>query len=1269
MGTVSSDHDPREFTGTDRFEVRRCLGAGGMGVVYESWDRERGQRVALKTLQQVDPQAIFRLKREFRSLAEIVHPNLIALYELISDGDRWFFTMELIEGGVDFLEFIGRAKVTRPGIDMRTSAASMESGETLKASDSDLETDTLISRPTRDETEETRAISVETAESGAAERPVDPAFRDATPLDAAQLDRLRQVMRQLVEGVSAIHRVGKLHRDLKPGNVMVRSDGSVVILDFGLVTETPEEHLERANRTASAMKVSGTSYSTSDGFIVGTGDYMSPEQAGGEQLNEASDWYSVGVMLFAALTGKLPFEGGFWDILRLKRSVDAPAPKDLVPDVPDDLNDLCVDLMRRDPDLRPDVASILARLGADSGSAAALEPEIDEAPFVGRQTQMARLKDGFEFISGGGTAVFEVFGKSGTGKSALIEHFFDDLSRNTDALILAGRCYERESVPYKAIDTLIDALTSFLLQRSSRGLRLLVPPNISALARIFPVLNRIEMIASSAGESEDFQDLQELRRLAFQALREMLGRISEIRPLVLYIDDLQWGDNDSAELLLEILKEPVPRRLLLLLAYRSEYASSNMLLRSLDKLGDNEGAGFRHEKIHIEPFSREDAVELAQTLIGNDDESHRLQAERIADESGGSPYFVYELVRHLKGGAALGEIRQLDLDEVLWRRAQRLPEEARRLLEVIAVNSQPIELRYAQQASGSPGLSLQMINDLRSQHLVRSTGPGLQDQFETYHDRIRESLLARIAPEVRVSHHAALADTLVEAAPPELLGAHCQGAGRLADAGRYFEQAADQAIRSLAFDRADDYFKRAESLAGTKQSRASIREKRIHFYTDLARFRDAYDVGYIAVREFGLKIPPKFHPPSFARDLVAVRLRLGRRKIPELIDLPTVRDEDLATGMRLMAAVGKVAYQLRPELCISIMARLVGLCLRHGNLPDAAIGYVAFGTIFLGGILGRYKTGSEFGKLALDLVEKYDNKKLRAEVLFLNGYFGTSWLRPAVEAERFWDRAWSAGLESGDLFHTGCASCATIMSRFMRGVRLDEVWRESDKYLEFLRRSSLREPLGALQAVRQAIRCLRGETTGPDSFETPDFDEKSFVDGLGVYGSRHFAHYYYIVKMQTLYLAGDYKRALEFAHAGEAFQGDSRGMLHSAEHMFWKALIIAAQPEGGLRERLKIASIHRKFRRWAGLCPENFLARERLIAGELSRIKGDRSGAAAAIDEAEAAAGRHEQTQIAALAANLAAGIHRLNGDWAAEQGCRDRARQYYRDWGASIHV
>lgn len=103
------------FRGTDRFVVRAPLGAGGMGMVYRAYDHERGAEVALKILRERDGEAVLHLKREFRALRDVVHPNLVSLGALVEDGGRWFLTMELVDG-VEFVDHVRGGARARAGL-------------------------------------------------------------------------------------------------------------------------------------------------------------------------------------------------------------------------------------------------------------------------------------------------------------------------------------------------------------------------------------------------------------------------------------------------------------------------------------------------------------------------------------------------------------------------------------------------------------------------------------------------------------------------------------------------------------------------------------------------------------------------------------------------------------------------------------------------------------------------------------------------------------------------------------------------------------------------------------------------------------------------------------------------------------------------------------------------------------------------------------------------------------------------------------------------
>ena len=366
-----ADADAR-FAAAD-YQIIRELGRGGMGIVYEAFDKKCQRTVALKTFKKIDPTALYRFKHEFRALADVTHPNLVPLFELISDGQSWFFTMEYVQG-VDFLAY-------------------------LQA-------------------------------------------EDTLPPHA----RLRAVLRQLAEGIVALHGAGKLHRDIKPSNVLVTRAGRVVLLDFGLAADIEYQSFAQQ--------------------IVGTAAYMAPEQALGLPATPACDWYSVGVMLFEALTGRRPHVGGRRQTLMEKQFIDPPPPRSLVPDIPDDLNALCIDLLSRQADKRPTGPEIIRRLRLEGIGAEKPAPRLPvPAPrlaFVGRQQHLATLRDAFQATRTGKAVTMYVQGRSGLGKSALVQRFLAGLQEHDEAMVLAGRCYERESVPYKAIDSLIDSLSQYL---------------------------------------------------------------------------------------------------------------------------------------------------------------------------------------------------------------------------------------------------------------------------------------------------------------------------------------------------------------------------------------------------------------------------------------------------------------------------------------------------------------------------------------------------------------------------------------------------------------------------------------------------------------------------------------------------------------------------------------------------------------------------------------------------------------------------------------
>lgn len=708
--------DSTGFPSDERFLLRGELGRGGFGIVYEAYDRKQNAIIALKTLRHVDASALHRFKQEFRSLADIYHPNLVTLYELISNGEEWFFTMELVHGR-SFLEFA--------------------------------------------------------ADCG--------------------FSRLRSVLTQLVEGVSALHQSLKLHCDLKPSNVLVTPDGRVVILDFGLVTEI----------------ASGAT--SQPGIVFGTPLYMAPEQMLGVR-SEAADWYSVGVMLYEAITGRPPFSGRNDELLEQKRRIDPPQPAELVRGLPADLSTLCRDLLCPNPERRPSGHEILRRLGSP----------VSRPPdhlFFGRAKELEALRAAFRGLEARGPVLQFVQGDSGIGKTALVRHFLDGLVRSDDVVVLEGRCYERESVPYKALDSFVDHLCEYLADLPRNEVEGLVPDHASALVKLFPALRRVISFRPETGG--DLPEPHVLRFRAFGAIKELIRRLAAIRPVVCFIDDLQWGDADSGALLSEFLRPPDAPPVLFIACYRKEGATTGPFLEALLPLT-------QAPPIVVEELTAEEARELARSLIhGNRSEA---DADLLGRRSGGSPFLLHCLASYsqleLPALQTSGSDAP-DIDEVVRSAVSRLPKEARRLLEVVSVAGRPIDLDVAQQASDLAQDVNHALAPLRGERLVRIRRSDERREIEPYHDRIRESIAKHLPAATVKSHHRslALAWEASGVGEAETMAVHFLGAGEFGQAAHYATLAADKASEALAFDQASRLYRLALSLNPSGGEEHALRAK------------------------------------------------------------------------------------------------------------------------------------------------------------------------------------------------------------------------------------------------------------------------------------------------------------------------------------------------------------------------------------------------------------------------------------------------------------
>ncbi|TNE91171.1 MAG: hypothetical protein EP330_05870 [Deltaproteobacteria bacterium] len=750
-----SQIETAQILGTDRYQIRRHIGGGAMGLVYEAWDRKRNSPVALKLLRSYNNDAIYRLKQEFRALSEISHPNLVNLYELVGAEDSWFIVMELVQGE-DFLAWV------------RGTPSETYASEWITAVTDEIPiADTL-----------TRALD-------------EPSLPPPSLPD--DLERLKDGIAQVVRGVSALHDHGKLHRDVKPTNVIVRPDGRAVLVDFGLIWD--------ADREVSELSRIDT--------VVGTAAFMPPEQARGEQPSPASDLYAIGVMLFQGLTGRLPFEGNMMRILVAKQEETPPRPSALVPNVPADLDELTARLMARDPEKRPSARDVLEVLGHGATGSG----DGPSARFEGREHERQGLEELWAKAKRRNGALALVHGASGVGKSSFVRNFLAEIRKHEDAMVLRGRCYERETVPYKAFDHLVDGIRRRLTKLDDDALDRLLPEDMGALTKAFPSLSEF---GDPGTDSLEVGDIGDDRNRAFRAFRDLLRKLSKQRPLLIAIDDVHWGDLDSARLLTNLLRELRGYRVLWVLTYRSEDAETSAFLLHLRN--DPVLRELPYSELVLSELSTMQAVAVARGLLGEPLPDAAKAAVWVAEESGGNPFLLSELARHLMSAAEAGEdvadIADLTLDDLFRNRLSGLSDRAQRLARVVALTGRPLPLKVVARAAGIESDELGALVELRNSRFVRSASGPLGEIVEPYHGRISSSIAGSLPLDAKGKLHLRIARAMEHYGwnDPEALFTHMFNGGQQDRAAELAAAAAKASADGLAFDRAAELYRTALGL-------------------------------------------------------------------------------------------------------------------------------------------------------------------------------------------------------------------------------------------------------------------------------------------------------------------------------------------------------------------------------------------------------------------------------------------------------------------------
>jgi signal transduction histidine kinase/tetratricopeptide (TPR) repeat protein len=625
-----------------------------------------------------------------------------------------------------------------------------------------------------------------------------------------------RVANDVLSALALVHARGILHRDIKPGNIMVGSADvrTATLIDFGLA--------RTANLDASLRDEA-----------VGSARYMSPEQSGlvHRDVDERSDLYALGVVLFQCLTGRPPFEGRtVGEVLRQHLSSPAPDVRSYVGDVPGALAQVVKRLLHKDPRDRyqsaggalEDVREIEKRiLAGDPDPTLVLglhdrRATLTEPAFVGRQDELERLEQAAREAAAGRGGLVLLEAESGGGKSRLLDEIAFR-SVGADDIVLRGQGEAQVArPPFQLLEGVVANVVA-LADRDeavAEKLRASLSATSAVLRAVVPALAPLLSSEGSEGLLGP-EEFGEARALA--ALTTLLAALGDLdRGVIVLLDDCQWADEPTVRLLSRWSVDPASTEcsLLIVAAFRSEEVAGHDPLRSVQA-----------RRIALSPFAGPDVRSMVESMAG------RVPAEAIeliTQLASGSPFMTSAVLRGLVESGALfhdGSDWRVDQGlladaqssreaaQFLTTRLELLDADALRLLGAGAVLGKSFDVDLAAAlVDVDAAAAVQALQPMRARHLLWLDQDDLAATF--VHDKLREALLARLSAEDRGDLHARSAALLVDRtdASPYDLAYHFHAAGDDAAALPHALRAAAEARARHALSGAEQQYRIA--LAG-----------------------------------------------------------------------------------------------------------------------------------------------------------------------------------------------------------------------------------------------------------------------------------------------------------------------------------------------------------------------------------------------------------------------------------------------------------------------
>lgn len=947
------------------------------------------------------------------------------------------------------------------------------------------------------------------------------------------------------------------------------------------------------------------------------------------------------------------------------------------------------------------------------------------AELFGRENEVKQISGLIANANNGEPCLAFISGSSGTGKTAIIKNIMKSLNVEKNISIYCKFDEYNPNKPYFPFVKLIRELIRYVLsapkdesEASKKRIKKAIGTNMGVLSSLIPELKYISDEDTIVENITLKNQRIRLEHASFQIIKEFA---TEDNPIIMMIDDLQWADELSLDMLEYFCCNLHDECLLLICAFR-DCPRMNMLLKKVESITKK---AFCFEHIQLDNFTFQQTFDFvfhysSVAYNTNGDMDIDKIALILYKKTLGNPFYISQIKSSFeswdeKHSGDNTYINTDDIGQIITDKITILPKKVKKALICASIIGTSFSLDILSQVLCSTNDDVLLLLD--QAFLLNLIIPsGTYDEFEFVHDKVREELVQMAdEPErlhlivgrellryykndldgdrlIGIMHHFIVSAVLVsdEKEKIELAGFFATAGDTLlkasayADAVQYFETAirfmenkkssvhyflkynsylgyANALFLDEKYPQAEEAFEVVLSNARVEMEYIKVLQCKTILYFSVGEHKAVITTGLNALTRMGIDIPIKPSKTRLIFEMIKSMCFFRGNNIESLYNKKGNTSLKSEAILDHLIALAFSAITDNQKLFFFVILRYVTLSIKQGNTKYAPLGYAGYG-IIAGGLFNDLVKARKLRYLSQERMNKYENSHLSYLLGFINALFINYWLDDWHNNLTSFDEAYISGIENGYSIYAASALSMKIFFLFSTGKNLDDLITESLKAYEQadeLKTKDIALSLLGIAKVFEAIKLLKIEI----------FDDVNLVQQC----QEKDIMTYYLIKMQIFFLSRKYEEAMKFVLESNKREKMVMGLCQHADHLFYQSLIITATFNSKARIRKTYRKILyknlNKLQKWFDSCPANFGHKFFLISAEIARIKGKISQAADFYEKAVLSAAENGFTQNEAIASELAGKFFYSVGNWKVAETCIINAYDKYKQWGTEKKV